>query len=250
MIRRYLRRARCRFGGDSQSGCEGWGSAAIVPGLDAVLAQRSAWGTFAGHFCGNYFWFFLLTWLPMYLVRARNLSLEAMAVVTAVAYGVMATATVIAGWVSDRRIAAGAPPTRVRKSVVVAGLTCSTIILPVAVIQDATAAITLLLAACIAFGTYTSNHWAITQTLAGPLAAGRWTSLQNGVGNLAGIAAPWLTGIVVERTGSFHLAFVVAAVTALAGALLWGVVVGPVETVDWAAHRPRARGSGLVSKAR
>jgi MFS transporter, ACS family, D-galactonate transporter len=216
-----------------------------LPSLGAVLAQRSAWGSFAGHFCGNYFWFFLLTWLPMYLVRARNLSLEAMATITAVSYAAMASATVLAGWISDRRVAAGVPPTIVRKRIVVSGLAGSTVILPVAVIQDPTAAIALLLLACMAFGTYTSNHWAITQTLAGPLAAGRWTSLQNGVGNLAGIAAPWLTGVVVERTGSFHLAFVVAAVVALTGAVMWGLVVGRVETVDWAAYRRPIRAGAV-----
>ena len=69
--------------------------------------------------------------------------------------------------------------------------------------------------------------------MAGPLAAGRWTSIQNGVGNLSGIAAPWVTGVVVEKTGAFYLAFVVSAVVALIGAFLWGVVVGPVETVKW-----------------
>jgi sugar phosphate permease len=206
-----------------------------------MLAQRSAWGTFAGHFCGNYFWFFLLTWLPMYLVRERKFSLEGMATVGAIAYGAIATATVIAGWISDRRIAAGVSPTKVRKAIVVGGLGCSTVILPVAVIDDRTMSIGLLLLACIAFGTYTSNHWAITQTLAGPLAAGRWTSVQNGVGNLSGIAAPWLTGVVVEKTGTFYLAFVIAAAIALMGAVMWGLVVGRVETVDWSAHRRPAR---------
>ena len=40
-----------------------------VPGLKELLSKRSAWGAFFAHFCGNYYWFFLLTWLPMYLVR-------------------------------------------------------------------------------------------------------------------------------------------------------------------------------------
>jgi cyanate permease len=124
-------------------------------------------------------------------------------------------------------------PTVARKTCVGGGLIGSTIILPVAVVQDETFSIVLLLLACMAFGVYTSNHWAITQTLAGPLAAGRWTSIQNGVGNLSGIAAPWLTGVVVDRTGSFYLAFLVSAVIALVGAFLWTVVVGPVETVRW-----------------
>ena len=103
--------------------------------------------------------------------------------------------------------------------------------MPVSAMQHEVTSIALLLLACMSFGVYTSNNWAITQTLSGPLAAGRWTSIQNGVGNLSGIAAPWLTGIVVEKTGAFYLAFVVAAAIALIGAFFWGIVVGPVETV-------------------
>jgi hypothetical protein len=103
----------------------------------------------------------------------------------------------------------------------------------VAVVHSHTLAIALLLVSCASFGTFTSNHWAITQTLAGPLAAGRWTSLQNGIGNLSGVAASWFTGFVVEHTLSFAMAFVVAAIIVLAGALLWGFAVGPVEQVRW-----------------
>jgi MFS family permease len=91
----------------------------------------------------------------------------------------------------------------------------------------------LLFVACIAFGTYTSNHWVITQTLAGPIMAGRWTSVQNGIGNFSGIIAAWVTGVVADRTGSFRLAFFISAAIALLGALMWGAVVGPVEQVSW-----------------
>ena len=214
------------------------GAESIRQGPDAaeLLSQRSAWGAFFGHFCGNYYWFFLLTWLPTYLVRERGYSLEGMATVGSVAYLAIAIATVIAGWYSDRRIAAGGSPTRVRKGCVATGLIGSTIILPVAAVDDRNLSIALLMLACMSFGIYVSNHWAITQTLAGPLAAGRWTSVQNGVGNLSGIVAPWLTGFVVEKTGAFYLAFLAAAVVALIGAFLWTMVVGPVEMVKWRAR--------------
>jgi MFS family permease len=198
-----------------------------------ILGVRSAWGAFLGHFCGNYFWFFLLTWLPTYLVTERAYPMAKMVRVSSIAYFAMAAATMCAGWISDRWIARGGAPTQVRKTVVIFGLTCSTIILPVAVVRDPSTSTLLLLLACIAFGTYTSNHWAITQTLAGPLAAGRWTSLQNGIGNLSGIVAAWLTGVVVERTHSFLLPFAMAAGVAVAGAILWGVVVEEVKPVEW-----------------
>jgi len=198
-----------------------------------ILRTRSAWGAFLGHFCGNYFWFFLLTWLPTYLVTERAYPMAKMVRVSSIAYLAIAAATMCAGWISDRCMSRGGTPTRVRKTVVVFGLTCSTVILPVAVVRDPNTSTVLLFLACMAFGTYTSNHWAITQTLAGPLAAGRWTSLQNGIGNLSGIVAAWLTGVVVERTHSFVLPFAIAAAIAVAGALLWGLVVEEVKPVEW-----------------
>jgi len=54
----------------------------------------------------------------------------------------------------------------------------------------------MLLLAVISFGAAASNLWAITQTLAGPQAAGRWTGFQNFVGNLGGVVAPAITGSV------------------------------------------------------
>lgn len=198
-----------------------------------ILRQRSAWGTFLGHFCGNYFWFFLLTWLPEYLVKERGFTMGGMVRITSLAFLTIASATLTAGWISDRLIASGSSQTRVRKTVVVCGLAFSTVILPVAMVHSHTLAVALLLISCASFGTFTSNHWAITQTLAGPLAAGRWTSLQNGIGNLSGVAASWFTGFVVEHTLSFTMAFVAAAIIVLAGALFWGFAVGPVEQVRW-----------------
>lgn len=203
------------------------------PRLLEILSKRSAWGAFIAHFCANYYWFFLLTWLPSYLVRERHYSTAGMAAVTSTAFLLMAAATVTAGWWSDRRIRRGVSPTIARKTMVGGGLLGSTIILPVALADNEMLAMGLLLIACMAFGVYTSNHWAITQTLAGPLAAGRWTSVQNGIGNLSGIAAPWVTGKVVQETGSFYLAFLVSAVVVLISAFLWVVVVGRVEEVAW-----------------
>jgi MFS transporter, ACS family, D-galactonate transporter len=46
------------------------------PGVLHILRQRSAWGSFGGLFCGNYFWYFLLTWLPSYMVMERHFSMD------------------------------------------------------------------------------------------------------------------------------------------------------------------------------
>jgi MFS family permease len=198
-----------------------------------LFGVRSAWGTFFGHFCGNYFWFFLLTWMPSYLVKERGLSIERMANVVSLLLVIVAGATISAGWISDRLIERGVSVSRVRKSVVVSGLALSSIILPAAFATSVAACIAFLIAACVAFGSYTSNHWAITQTVAGPFMAGRWTSIQNGIGSLSGVVAPWLAGFIVQISGSSKIAFLISGVIALAGAAFWGTLVGPVEEVCW-----------------
>jgi nitrate/nitrite transporter NarK len=85
----------------------------------------------------------------------------------------------------------------------------------------------------VSFGVFSSNGWAITQTLAGPQAAGRWTGFQNMLGNLAGVVAPAVTGFVLDRTGEFYWAFVILTAVALAGSASWIFLVGRIEQVIW-----------------
>jgi sugar phosphate permease len=78
-----------------------------------------------------------------------------------------------------------------------------------------------------------SNHWAITQTLAGASAAGTWTGMQNTLGNLSGIVAPIATGVIVKVTGSYVWAFVSPAILAVAGACSYVFLVREVAPIKW-----------------
>ena len=204
-----------------------------LPSIASILRQRDAWFTALGLFCSNYFWYFLITWLPPYLEKERHFPKDKMAVVGSLAFLAISLSSVASGWLSDRWIARGATPTLVRKTFAGTGLVLSTIILPVCVVKDEALAVALLMLACVSFGLYTSNVFAITQTLAGPRAAGKWTGLQNGVANLAGVAAPWLTGWVVQETGQFYLAFVLAAAIVLASAAMFVFGVRRIEQVEF-----------------
>jgi MFS family permease len=95
-----------------------------------------------------------------------------------------------------------------------------------------------LLAAGVGCGMMGVGVFAYAQTLAGPEAAGKWTGLQNGIGNFAGLVGPVLTGFVVEKTGSFMGAFVVTVAVLILGLISWVYVVGPLEQVNW---RPRVK---------
>jgi ACS family D-galactonate transporter-like MFS transporter len=166
-------------------------------------------------------------------VMERHFSMDRMATMGALAFLAIGLSSALCGWLSDHWISAGASPTRVRKTFTVGGLALSTIILPVAMVHSKELSMALLFAACIFFGMWSSNHWALIQTLSGPPAAGKWTAVQNGFGNLAGVAASALTGFVVQRTGQFFWAFAVATGVVLTGAFFYLFVIGRIEQVDW-----------------
>jgi ACS family D-galactonate transporter-like MFS transporter len=204
-----------------------------APSILQILAQRSAWGTCAGLFCMNYLMYFLLTWLPFYLVHERHFSLAAMAKIAGFAYFLMAVAATSAGWISDSYIASGETPTLVRKTLMVVGQMGAGILLAACVVSGPVTSVVCLVLAAAFWGISASNTWAITQTLAGPRAAGKWTGLQNFLGNLAGWIAPVVTGFVVDKTGRFFWAFIITAVIAFLGSLSWIFIVGAVRQVDW-----------------
>ena len=139
----------------------------------------------------------------------------------------------LSGWLSDRLIMAGETPTRVRKTFVGGGLALAGTFLGLSAVSRPVLCVAMLLLGVIFFGAAVSNHWAITQTLAGPQAAGRWTGFQNFVGNLAGVVAPAITGFVLDRTGHFYWAFAILTAVALTGTTSWVFLVGPVEQVVW-----------------
>ena len=203
------------------------------PSIWEIVRRRPVLATAFGLFSTNYFWYFLITWLPAYMEKERHFDKSRMAVFASLAFLAVAASSVCCGWLSDRWIARGGTPTRVRKSFAGWGLLFSTIILPVAVVPDNRIAMPLLILACTSFGAYTSNVYAITQTLAGPRAAGKWTGFQNGVANLAGVAAPWVTGFIVDQTHAFYWAFVLATAIVLCGAACFVIGIEKIEEVQW-----------------
>lgn len=202
-----------------------------------ILRQRSAWGTFAGLFAYNYVWYFFITWLPIYLERERQFSVQGMSVVTSLAFVVLAISALVSGWLSDKWIAAGATPTRVRKAFTGAGPLIASSVVFVGIVASHSLAVAILILVCIGLGMCTSNLWAVTQTLAGPATSGKWTGLQNFTGNLAGWIAPTLIGQIVQRSGNYFWVFVITGGVTLLGAAAWVFVVGPIKPVAWSTSR-------------
>lgn len=206
------------------------------PSLVQFVSLKCAWGSCIGLFAGNYINYFLLTWLPYYLVRERHFSLPQMAKIAGLGYLLSASMSSASGWLSDYWIRSGGSPTVVRKTFAGGGtMLTASLLCAASLVSDPRAFVVLLLVAIGAFGIPISNVWSISQTLAGPRAAGRWVGFQNCFGNMAGVIVPIVTGAAVKYTGHFSAAFAALAGVALVGAVGWIFVVGKVEQVVWKA---------------
>ncbi len=205
-------------------------------GVLAILLQPSAWGTCLCQFSFNYASYFLVTWLPFYLTRERQLSMSQMARVGGFVYLLFAISATIFGKLSDRWVIAGASPTTVRKSLATGGNIGMGIFLALSGIAPDGLLLWTLALTGLFMGMSSCNIWAMTQTLAGPEMVGRWTGVQNFVGNFAGAVAPMLTGFLLDRTGHFYWAFFITTAVVWQGAISWVFIVGPIKPVEWTPH--------------
>lgn len=208
----------------------------LRPTFRAILGTPALWGASLGHAGGTYTWYFVLTWIPYYLVHERHFTLSGMAVIASCAYFLTAASILISGWLGDRWIRAGASPTLARKTFLCVSLTSTAIFMLACVESNTANSVLFLMLSGIAWGLAPPNVWAAVQTIAGPHATGRWTAMMNTVGSISGIVAPALTGVLIDRTGSFLLPFLVASIVATLGAFAWIFLVGPIVEKDWAAH--------------
>lgn len=199
-----------------------------------LLRERSLWGASLGHFCGNFQFYVVLTWLPLYLIKAQHFSVAHMTRVGTILYACQAISAALTGVSSDRLIARGVSPTVVRKAfLIAAGAGTGSCLAAIGVWP--TAAVPLLIGSGVATGLGSPMLFASSQTLAGPRAGGRWMGIQNMIGNFAGITAPVIVGIIVDRTGSFSVAFLLAGAMSLVGIASWLLVVRGVREVHWRA---------------
>jgi len=193
----------------------------------ALLRNRDLIGVCLGFFCFDYYWYLLVTWLPDYMVNVRKLTIQWAGIYTALPFMVFGLSQAFGGWLGDRLVRAGWDETRTRKGLVSIAFTSGLFLIPAAHAGNANVALVLIMFGCLV-GLSNANQLVILQNHAAPAQIGLWVGIFNFVGNLAGIAAPKLTGVLIERTGSYTPAFVLAAVIIALGQFSYWFIVRPL----------------------
>jgi MFS family permease len=188
--------------------------------LRHLLGLRSVWGLFLTQGCEVYGGYMLLTWLPSYLQQAKGLSVMNAGMLTAVPFAVASLLGILLGKISDRLLTREAVQSGHRRTMLAVLLLGASVILAVPLI-DPLWLIILLLACVRAMGLAGSalNFALVTDLVHSRADIGKVTSIIVLGGNSFGLMAPIVTGYIVEITGGFDRAFMVAGILPLIGAL-------------------------------
>jgi MFS family permease len=204
---------------------------ARVP-LGALLSKWPLWSMAIVHSLGNYCFYFLLAWLPLFLTRARGFSISEMTLLATLGYAVQGACALSYGRFSDWWTRSGRSEAACRRGMMIASQALAAVaILALAFAKSALIIGVLLCLAGAASAVLSINLYAIAQMFAGPRASGTWVGVQNSIGNLSGIVGPIVTGIVVQRAG-YDSAFVLTAAVAAIGAAWWAWGVPRIEQVE------------------
>lgn len=197
-----------------------------------VAATREVWAMGIGHFGATYPLYFVIIWLPLYLVQSRGFSIVQMTYLATLGFAAQAASALLQGWLSDRWTRSGRSEPRFRRASMVIGNVVMAIAILALIGARTPAAIGGLL---MLFGAATAtgglNLYAIAQIFAGPRAAGSFIGIQNGVGNIPGIVGPIITGLIIDWTGLYDNAFLVTAAVCVASALWWLLAVPAIRPI-------------------
>lgn len=204
---------------------------ATVP-VRAVISKWPLWSMSIVHSLGNYCFYFLLAWLPLYLTKSRGFSITEMTLLATLGYAVQGACAFAYGHFSDWWTRSGRSEAAIRRWMMVASQTLAAAsILALAFAHSAVEIGILLCLAGAASASLSMNLYAVAQMFAGPRASGTWVGVQNSFGNLSGIFGPIVTGIIVDRAG-YENAFILTAAIAAFGALWWAIAIPPIRQVD------------------
>jgi ACS family glucarate transporter-like MFS transporter len=208
--------------------------------LSQLLTNRMLLGIYLGQYCITALTYFYATWFPVYLVKARGLSImEA---------GFASAGPALCGWVggilggvaSDLLLKRGSSLTWARKVPIVLGLLISGTILLCNFTDSQVLVLTFMSIAFFGKG-IASLGWAVLSDVAPREVTGLSGSIFNTFGNAAGIATPIVIGYIVTATASFDAALLFVFAHSVVALLSFAVLVGPIKRLVLADAHATAR---------
>jgi MFS transporter, ACS family, hexuronate transporter len=194
--------------------------------LSSYLRQPTVIATGASFFSYAYVLYFFLSWFPSYLTMSRHLDISRMSLLNAIPWILGTFGLLLSGLVCDLAFLICADLLTARKLVLVVCLVLAAICVSLTGLVSSLSWAVALMAVTI-FCIYLTGamYWAIIQDVVRAEHVGAVGGFVHLIANCAGIVGPAVTGFIVQATGAFTSAFLLAGSVALLGALAVAVFV-------------------------
>ncbi|KPC50772.1 MFS transporter [Amantichitinum ursilacus] len=189
-------------------------------GLLHYLKQPVIMATAFAFFCYNYILFFFLSWFPTYLVQAHGLNIKQMSLTTVIPWVVGFVGLALGGVISDAILRWTGKSLLSRKIVLTTCLGAAALCVALAGnIASVVPAVAMMSVSIFFLYVTGSIYWAIIQDVVHPARVGSVSGFVHLVGSVSGIVGPIVTGTIVQNTGKFDSAFILAGAVAATGAI-------------------------------
>jgi len=171
-----------------------------------------------GFFLYMYFWTTFNMWIPAYLVMAKGFNLKEMGIAAMYPYIAGVFSEAIGGYLLDKWYQSGASINLVRRTGQCIGMLGGSVSLYFAVVASTPGMTVFWLTVSMGVISISgAQNWAITTDIAPQGQVGTVSAINGTIGNLASIAGPMVTGILITTAWGYDGAlYVMVGTTALA----------------------------------
>lgn len=185
-------------------------SASPVP-WGRILHSKTLWLTGLAFFSSAYVLYFLLNFLPTYLIKEKHLEFSHLSYFATLPWIFMTLGALLSGVTSDFIFKKTRSLRWGRSYLAGACLVLTGLIIGLTLFVTDTLLIVVLISVASFINFLANPVFFAIPIDACPEHSGIASSLTTGIGSLAGVVAPLLTGIIVSETGNFSFAFVLVA---------------------------------------
>jgi ACS family sodium-dependent inorganic phosphate cotransporter len=196
------------------------GAVPAVP-FKLLLSKAPVWACIVANFVNNWGYFILLAWMPLYFKQVVGLELAKSAYFSALPWATMAVTGVLAGILADHLIASGVSVTTVRKFTQGVGFIGPAVSLVALTFTTTAAGAITALTVAIGCTAFTQAGFLVNFQEIGPRYVGALHGMANTAGSLAGIVGTYMTGAILETTGSWRAVLFITAGVYAVGAVVW-----------------------------
>lgn len=195
---------------------------------------RTTWGMVFGYFGCIYLTWIYTAWLPGYLEIERHMSVKYTGWAAAIPFACGVVGGVLGGYIADSLVRRGVAPVKSRKYPAAISL-LGTAACTVAAAYVSSNALAIAFISVSLFLVYVTSTcaWALSSVAVPTNCTASVGAVQNFGGYLGGALAPTVTGLIVQKTGSFVPALVVGALIGTISAACYLFIVDePITALD------------------